>query len=566
MRALFLVLTFFVSTAFADDSDPRVIVLSPEQTGILQTGGLAHATTGLAKALNGIGIRTEVLMPYYTEMNAPGPLIEEMRRLHAPVDWQNGRPQKWSQFTVLRHQSSELNTVFLRHDPTRGERNYFDNRSEGSTKKGYGPEDRIGESFGAFAKAAAEYIVNQGYDIAILNDWTMGLVAVHIEEMRRHGIQTPKVIFAIHNIAYQGVFPKSLVDFLGLSERHFRMEGYEYYGKVNFLKAGLQYSDMVYTVSQKYADEITTARFGMGLDGVMRKKLEEGRLTGILNGIDSREWDPRKSYLPEMTSTFSADDLSGKATGKAELQASFGLPTRADVPVFILTSRLAEQKGFEYLLEALSDAVSKNEMQVLIIGDGEPNYVEKAKSLEKSFPERVRYSRFSTKLEKLATAYGDFFVNAAWFEPSGLNQFFALANGTIPVVSEVGGLASSVHRGQNGLTFPIVEGANGQSYDVQATRQAIVKALNEAVALYQHQPGLIHQMRVHGMKESHSWGQRVTREFLPLFEYVMANGPSHHANEDHVPSTAELRARVGTGPRLLRGLQCKALFTLRHAN
>lgn len=526
MKPLVRLLTVFgvsfalVPAAFAQErrarraTAPRVLMVSPEQTGVLQTGGLSHATAGLTASLNQDGVRTEVLMPFFLEMQGAKP-VATGETINVGLDYRGGEhPHKSSAFSVHRGGTAANPTIFLRHETA--QQNYFDNRTNGVGPKFYAPEAHIGESFGAFAKAAAEYILTRNYDVVILNDWTTGLIALHLDEARRAGVKTPKVVFAIHNIAYQGLFPKSLADFLGLDGRHFNAErGFEFWGQMNFLKAGLQYADMIYTVSKQYAQEIATARFGAGLDGVIRQKMMEGRVTGILNGILDHEWDPRREK-EGLAHRFSADDMSGKARGKAEMQAEFGLPVRAQAPIFILTSRLAEQKGFEYLVDAIRATAASADAQWIITGNGDAKYVDALKALETQFPERVRYRPFTNHLEAQLTRYGDFFVNGAWFEPSGLNQFFALKNGTIPVVSEAGGLADSVKPGVNGLRFQIVPKADGTGYEIDATSESARRAFQEAIELYRD-PARLEQMRRQGMAENNSWTGRIRSEFLGLF-------------------------------------------------
>lgn len=522
----FLLMAWIVGLALpglGQSPSPRILLISPEQTSILQTGGLSHATTGLARALNEQGLRAEVLMPGYLQMNS-GPLTETGERLTVPLDWRDGQPRKQSRFSVLRNQDPSNPTVFLRHDSLPQELNYFDNRSDGG-KKFYAPEPIIGEVFGAFGKAAADYALSQKYDIVILNDWTTGLTALHLAEAKARGEAVPKVIFAIHNIAYQGLFPRSLADFLGLNPRHFSIDGYEFFDKMSFLKAGLQFSDMIYTVSSQYAKEIATPRFGAGLDGLIRRKTAEGRVTGILNGILNSEWDPVRK-VPGLEFEFSAEDLRGKGRGKAAVQSEMGLPVRPDVPLFILTSRLAEQKGFEYLITAIEDVLKEGRSQWIVSGDGDARYIESLKELERRYPESFRFRPFSGLLEKQLTRYGDFFVNGAWFEPSGLNQLFSLKNGTIPVVSAAGGLLESVKDGQTGLHFKIIEGQDGIPYDRAATARSAAEAFRRAIRIHAN-PAQLHDMRTRAMAEDHSWTHRVRTEMRSLFSRVLERPLSH---------------------------------------
>jgi starch synthase len=566
---VFAVVLLMASASSATTENPRILMVTPEQGGIFQTGGLAHAPLGLASALNEAGAPTEILMPYYLEMKTPA-VVDTHQSYKVDMDWRDDghgfRPHRTSTFQILKTADEKTNakvpTIFLKHNSSEGEVNYFDNRSHGSGKKFYAPAFREGESFAAFAKATADYILNNNYDVVILNDWTAGLIALHLHEAKLSGKKTPKVIFAIHNLAYQGNFPKSLADFMGLDEKFFSIDGYEFHGQVSFLKAGIQYSDMVYTVSRQYASEIATARFGAGLDGLIRRKLVEFRMSGVLNGIINADWDP-KLEKPNLKYTFSSGDLSGKDAGKAELQQSIGLPVASDRPLFIMTSRLAEQKGFEYLIDAIEKMALVSNAQWLIVGDGSNEYAEKLRALEHRFHDRVRYFPFSEALEKQATRYGDFFVNGAWFEPSGLNQFFALKNGTIPVVSSSGGLLDSVMNGKTGVLFSIAPGANGASYDSKLTAQNAFNAFEVAAKIYQ-EPAQFRKMQLAGMKQDHSWKGRLASDFRALLSYVLANGPERLKAQHVAPSmvrapTPSMLFENMKSPRP-GGLACAAYF------
>jgi starch synthase len=521
-------LCFVPLAALADSFD--VLLLSPEQTSILQTGGLAHATTGLARAFNDGGYTAGVLMPGYSKMNA-GPLVDTGRRYTAELDWWQGKPRRTSHFALLKqdpnHPSKNgVPTLFLKHSTYPGENNYFDN-SFPMGKPYYAREALLAEGFGAFNLAAFRYIMETQPKVIILNDWTMGPLAYLLAKAKARGLKVPKVVFAIHNIAFQGNFPRELLYKFGFDPNDLKVDGFEYYGQLSFLKMGIQYSDRVYTVSGQYAKEITTARFGAGFEGLITKKTIEGKMKGILNGIDVEEWDPMTS-VKGLAYSFSRTDLSGKARGKADIQREFGLSARADLPLFVLTSRLTEQKGFEYVIGAIEHMAKEGRSQWIIVGDGgDPGdrYATEFKRIQERFPELVQYRKFSSLNEKKVTRYGDFFVNGAWFEPSGLNQLFALRNGTLPVVSAAGGLLESVKDGVTGLHFKIIEGGNGAAYDTAATMRSAIEAFERAVKLY-HDPARFHSMRLKAMAEDNSWSSRVRRYFEPLFEELFRDSPS----------------------------------------
>lgn len=495
-------------------------MVSPEQSGVLQTGGLAHAVSGLTEALNGEGYLTEVLMPFYYEMDSKKQSVQDARFI-VGMDWENGKPKKLSAFSLYKSEDTKNPTLFLKHESKYGQTNYFDNRNTDSAvpRKFYAPEAAIGESFAAFAKAAADFILSKNYDIVILNDWTTGLIATYLKEAKEQGRKIPKIIFAVHNLAYQGLFPKSLVDFMGLNSKHFSINGYEYWNQVSFLKAGLQYSDMTYTVSPQYAKEIGTIRYGAGLDGLVREQASQNRITGILNGITNQDWDPSLE-VSGLKFTFDKADFTGKDLGKVEVLKEFGMPSDKKLPLFILTSRLAEQKGFEYLVSAIEVMAREGKSQWIVIGDGDLKYIRAMQDLQAKYPDHFRYARFSSLLEKKLTRYADFFVNGAWFEPSGLNQFFAKINGTIPVVSASGGLLNSVKDGVSGILFKIVSSNPNSSYDVEPTVNSTLEAFQRAAFIYGNKKEL-NRMRLAAMATDESWTGRVRSSFKNLFDYVL---------------------------------------------
>lgn len=531
MRSRFLIRGLFALSAlgalspalgFAESQKVRkVLIVSAEQNGVFSTGGLAHATSGLAKALTEEGIQTDIVMPFYEEME-PG-VREQIAKV--PEQYQVGLdfseahiPRKIATFSVHQRKANGVQSWFLKHEAEGGGRHYFYNVRGAGHPKIYAQEATSGESWGAFCKAVTHFAMEHRYDAVILNDWTAGLTAPFLQEARGQR-RTPKIIAAIHNQGYQGIYPKSMIRFLGLKPKYFNVDGLEYYDQVNSLKAGLTFSDAVYTVSPKYSEEIGTARFGHGLEGVIQKLQKEGRVTGILNGIDNGEWDPSRPYHKSVRYTFTSEDLSGKKQGKAILQKEFNLPVSGKTPVIALTSRIADQKGFEYLIPAMEEVVKKNDVQFVVVGDGEQRFVDPLKELAARYPEKMHFSGFSTDKEKFLMAYSDFFLNGAKYEPSGLNQFFAMKNGTLPIVSDVGGLSNSVKEGRTGFLGEIIVKEDGVNVDVNASAESMRKTIDRALRVYRDEPEKLQAMQKTAMREDHSWSRRVD-EFKALFDYL----------------------------------------------
>lgn len=555
MRKAFIFMAVFLlaTLSFGQEQSKEaknILFVSAERSGVFKTGGLAIAVDGLARAIAKTGINVDVILPYYTHFNNLTKTEESHiqpthKEFTIGLDVENGYAHRKESFSLHTLKSNNTRTLFLKHQPHPGAQDYFDNplivskNEEGVEQKkaNYGRVEMQGEAFGAWSKATAEYILSQNYDIVILNDWHTGLVAIFLDMAKQQGRPVPKVITAIHNIAFQGENWRHMLFTLGIPERYYDMHtGIEWHGKINYLKAALQFSDHVYTVSKQYAFETLTEMFGSGLQGIIKKLTDNFQMAGILNGITRSEWDPSKiegERKHDLKWKFSEQDFSGKAKGKYALQVELGLiPDSRDVktPLFVLTSRIAEQKGFEYLVDAIDKFLETQNAQVVIIGDGDKVYLAKLNRLQEKYSQQVRVHKFTESLERKLITYGDFFINAAWFEPSGLNQFFAMMCGTIPVLSQVGGLANSIKHEVTGYFFKIAFKLDmtkeGLKYLKDKTAEALTEALIKVTHDYNYNPEKITKMRIKDMQIDNSWDRRVT-EFLKLFKYILNDGHIH---------------------------------------
>jgi starch synthase len=274
------------------------------------------------------------------------------------------------------------------------------------------------------------------------NDWQTGLVPwlLRHEHERDPALAGARTVFTIHNLAYQGVFPKQVVPHLGLSWDAFRLEGMEFHDRLSFMKAGLVFADALTTVSPTYAREILTPQGGVGLDPVLRQRRD--RLHGILNGIDVSEWDPAAD--PHLPAHYTARSLAGKARCKAALQRELGLPVRADVPLIAMVSRLADQKGVDLVVAALGELLARD-LQLALLGSGERAYEQALSAAAGNRPDRMAVRiGFDEPLAHRMEAGADAFLMPSRFEPCGLNQLYSLRYGTVPVVRAVGGLEDTI--------------------------------------------------------------------------------------------------------------------------
>lgn len=336
------------------------------------------------------------------------------------------------------------------------------------------------------------------------HDWTSGFLPYLVPE--------GCVVFTIHNLAYQGIF--SRLDLL-LADVEIQSEFLMTNGpekRVNMLKAALERAAVITTVSPTYAQEIQEEEYGCGLDELLRKRSQD--LHGILNGIDTAEWDPRSDRL--LATHYSEDDLSGKAHLKEELQKRFNLSVAANVPLFAMVSRLSEQKGFVELLQgspsALEQIISDFPLQFLIIGTGDQEIEDKLKALDQLYPNLSVNFIFSNEAAHLAEAGSDFFFMPSRWEPCGLNQMYSLRYGTIPVARRTGGLKDSIIDISE-------EGGTGILFD-ELTKGELYSAVERSVELYNSNVEEFNTIRKRGMLIDFSW-LNSAQEYVKIYKKAL---------------------------------------------
>ena len=352
-------------------------------------------------------------------------------------------------------------------------------------------------------------------DVVHVNDWQTGLVPALIRQQQNaEGWgNPPPVCLSIHNLAYQGIFPAESFALTNLPPEYYTMDGAEFYGALNCLKAGIAFADVITTVSPRYAREITTEEYGCGLDDRLRQR--QDRLFGILNGIDCDEWNPADDNF--LAQPFSAGRLAGKSANKLALQKEFGLPVARDVPLFGTITRLAEQKGVDIQLAALDEMLRTN-MQFVLLGSGSPAYERGYHELARQFPDKaaVRIG-YDEGLAHRIEAGCDFYLMPSRFEPSGLNQMYSLRYGTIPIVRRTGGLDDSVIDFRENAAL-----ANGIKFREFSAR-ALSKAIRKALAIYEH-PAVLRKFRRCAMKADFSWEQTIG-EYTRVYELAARFNP-----------------------------------------
>jgi starch synthase len=478
----------------------RVVMLSPEVYPYAKTGGLADVLAARPPALAAAGVEVTVCVPGYRSAlraagtPAPGP------RLYAPI------ASRMEAAEMVCVPGAPVPTVLLRAD------RYFDR--DGLYGEGGQDYPDNAERFAFFCRAALEWLraEREPPDVLHVHEWQAALAPAFLRATAALYPELGRVrtVLTLHNLAFQGRFPADHWHVLNLDARYFVPEFLEFYGEINFLKAGMVFADALTTVSPRYAAEIQTPAFGEGLDGVLRAR--GAALRGILNGIDDAVWDPATD--PHLPARYRAGDLAGKARCKRALQAELGLEVDDDAPLLGVVSRLAEQKGFDLLAVALPPALEGWDAELAVLGSGEERYERWVRELEARFPGRVGARvGFDEGLAHRIEAGADVFLMPSRFEPCGLNQLYSLRYGTVPIVHATGGLDDSV------AEFDPATGTGTGFKFTPYTPDAFLAALERALRT-RRDPALWARLVANGMAQDFSWS-RAAAEYRALYETLV---------------------------------------------
>jgi starch synthase len=481
----------------------RVLFCSSEVSPFAKTGGLADVTGSLPASLQKLGCDVRIFMPLYRSVRNLNESLELLvEDIVVPVGIHDFHAHIWEGRTAtgvpiyFLEKDEFYDRSFLYGSPVRGD--YEDNA----------------ERFIAFSRAAQRLCLALNWFPSIfhLHDWQTGPVAPYFQlNWRYHpNLLGSGTVFTIHNIAYQGLFPSGHFSLMQLPPSVFSMQGIEFWGQCSFLKAGIVYSDFVTTVSPRYSREIQTEAFSFGLEGLLRER--EDSLEGILNGIDTDEWDPESD--PLIPANFSAADLSGKAACKKALCAHIGLtPDSCGPPLIGMIGRLATQKGFDLLGEILPNLM-RLDVNVVILGTGDAAIEERLQQMERLFPSRLKLLlQFDEQLAHLIEAGSDIFLMPSRYEPCGLNQMYSLRYATIPVVHATGGLDDSV-------SDVLKEDAGTGFKFYEYTPEAFLEAVKSALDLFTQKEKWI-EVQKRAMSQDFSW-DRSAREYVRIYEKVLS--------------------------------------------
>ena len=440
----------------------RIVMVTPEAVPFAKTGGLADMVSSLSLQLERAGHEVTLILPAHASaLRGSVPLEELPGRL--PVSMMVGAPSP----AILRGKIGDAVTVYLVHAE-----GVFDRPQLYGTTDGDYPDNA--ERFVFFCRAALDVMHRlDPPHILHAHDWqaAMAVAFLKAQPWAYPKLEGTRTVFTVHNAGYQGIFDASKWPLLHLNPEFFTPRYLEFYGRINFLKAGLMFADAITTVSPSYAREVQSVEQGFGLEGVFRQRA--ARLVGILNGADYEVWNPTND--PYVVGPYSAEDLAGKRACKADLQRNFGLPENPDVPLLGMVARLVDQKGCDILANALPELFQRD-VQLVVLGTGDRYYQELFRALPARYPGKagVRIA-FAEELAHKIEAGADMFLMPSRYEPGGLNQLYSLHYGTIPIVRAIGGLQDSVRefdpKSSTGTGFLF------ESYDGAALLAAVDRSL-----------------------------------------------------------------------------------------
>ncbi|MGF7184484.1 starch synthase [Desulfitispora alkaliphila] len=483
----------------------KVLHLAAEGAPFAKTGGLGDVIASLPKALAQRGLEIAVMLPKYHEI--PQQYKEQMVKrgeFTVPVGWR----KQYCGLEVLEHQG--VTYYFLDNEY------YF--KREGL----YGHWDD-GERYAYFCRAALEALphLDVAPQIIHCHDWHGAMVPLLLQEHYGDSelYSRIKTVFSIHNLKYQGLFPTEILgDLLDLShEKYFNWDGVEFWNQVSFMKAGVQFADMITTVSTTYSQEVQEPYYGERMDGILQEKSAAEKLKGIVNGIDYDEYNPQ--WDKHIFVNYTEKSLTKKSENKRRLQQCLGLEQNSTKPIIAIVSRLVEQKGID-LIMAVWDEVLATGAQVVILGSGDEDYENWFRTKGRENPHSVSVTiSYNDQLARQIYAGADVFLMPSRFEPCGLGQLIALRYGTIPVVRATGGLKDTVEpydeTGDSGWGFTF---ANYNAHEM-------LFALEEAIAVYGKKSAWT-KLRRRAMSQDFSWNNSAG-EYLEVYTQLISKGESN---------------------------------------
>ena len=479
----------------------KIVFASSEVVPFAKTGGLADVVGALPKALGDLGHEIIVIMPLYKVARKNHP---EIKKINKKIFVQLGNKIIDGEIASTKIHKN-VTVYFIEKD------DYYNRETLYGTPQGDFKDNA--ERFIFFSKAVLTLIEELRYepDIIHCHDWQTGLIPVLLKTIEEDNpvFKKTKTLFTIHNLAYQGLFWHYDMHMTNLPWDVFNPEGIEFYGKMNLMKAGIIFADIINTVSKKYSQEIQTPEYGCGLEGVLINRSKD--LYGILNGVDYDDWSPEKDTF--IAKNYSPDNIAGKKECRKDLLAEYKLKLNDDIPIIGIVSRLADQKGFDILTEAI-DEIMELDLGLILLGTGEEKYHSIFRNIAKKYSKKTGINiGFNVKLSHMIEAGSDFFLMPSQYEPCGLNQIYSLKYGTIPIVRGTGGLDDTI---QN-FSPKTKKGTGFKFYDY--TSKELVKTIKTALDVYKNKKQW-QTLLMNAMSCDFSW-EKSAQEYEMLYKKAL---------------------------------------------
>ncbi|MCR4437067.1 MAG: glycogen synthase GlgA [Clostridiales bacterium] len=473
----------------------KILFVSAEVSPFAKTGGLADVAGSLPRSLAAMRNDIRIAMPRYKTISAGMNYVADF-----PVK------MGWRTETCIVRETA---TAHKSGDESLSLPVYFIDNYHYFYRDGiYGFQDD-GDRFAFFCAAVLEMLPRIGFqpDIIHCNDWHTGPICMLLNEKysRDPFYSSISTVFTIHNLQYQGLFPKDMLKLLDVGDEVFVPDKVEFYGSFNFMKAGLVYADIISTVSETYAREIQTEEYGEKLEGLLAKRRED--VYGVVNGIDYDEFNPQSDA--RIFKNYSAETFMKKKENKYVLQREMNLPQR-DVPVLGLVSRLTGQKGLNLIVD-IADELFIRDIQFVLLGTGDEDYERIFKNLRIKYPDKMGvYIGFNAGLAQRIYAGSDIFLMPSRFEPCGLGQIISLRYGTIPLVRATGGLAETITDiGRD------AERGNGFSFTDFSPKE-LLTTIDRALEIYNKNPDLWNNLVKRALGQDFSW-KKSADKYMELY-------------------------------------------------
>lgn len=479
----------------------KILMVASECAPFSKVGGLADMVSSLSKQLADDGWDVRIFTPLYSSIKRN----PHFKKVLEPLSVHMGYGiEEYASIWEAPLGKARVNFV---------EFNMFFDRPGIYNQSGVSYDDNGGR-FSFLSRAALDFCIASSWipDVVHCHDWPSALVPVLLNNnFRGTGLEKAASVLTVHNLQHQGIFDAGVLEYAGVPKSEFRADSCESFGRLNMLKGGLYNATKITTVSPTYSREIQTPEYGCGLEGVL--KFRAADLIGIINGVDTSEWNPQTDK--RIAKNYSLADMSGKAECKKALQRRMGLEVASDVPVFGVVSRLYEQKGLDLLVKIARPLIDNMRIQIAVLGSGEPWLENAFRQISLDSGGRMAaYTGYDDALSHMIEAGSDFFIMPSRFEPCGLNQMYSMIYGTLPIVRRTGGLADTV------ISYSNSGYASGDGFVFDdPTTDALYNTIGWACSTWYDRPEDISALRKNAMSKDFSWSASASK-YVQVYKWA----------------------------------------------